>query len=414
MSVNYITDFACTYPRYNNGHDTVFLTYHGAEHVCKYMGKKDLDARRPILMALLEEHIKPKPPNTASGCYDGQLEQYKRSSQFAEIVSAWSLERVAACDENSRLRAQLAIAEAALASKDIQIKEIKDGRDATIKEIKDDRDARINEIKEIKDDRDARIKEINDYAKSKLQYKDSLLAKSEALVNAKDRELRNKDIEMNRKEDLLREDMESKFQSKLQEKEDMIMYLVNGEEEEDPPPPPKIIKRPAASAPVAPPPANKKASAPPVVVVPTWRAYADKVKPWLDDINRIIRLPHENTAVAREHIPPWPHHDEPYPPWPFTISQYFEPPYWRAKSKTSWDPGFLRWFDKERLPCDDTPRFPVVAEWGRKKVDAYLRVSTSVLFVDFSISHPFCVAAPRDHMREDVLRGSVELEGGAG
>jgi len=62
MSVNYITDFACTYPRYNNGHDTVFLTYHGAEHVCKYMGKKDLDARRPILMALLEEHIKPKPP----------------------------------------------------------------------------------------------------------------------------------------------------------------------------------------------------------------------------------------------------------------------------------------------------------------------------------------------------------------
>jgi len=60
--VNYNMDLACIYPRFTHGQDTVFLTYNGAKHVCETIGTKELDARRPILMALLEEHIKPKPP----------------------------------------------------------------------------------------------------------------------------------------------------------------------------------------------------------------------------------------------------------------------------------------------------------------------------------------------------------------
>jgi len=62
QEVNYHMDLACTYHGFDHGQDTKFLTYNGAIHVCNSFGNKDLDARRPILMTLLEEHIKPKPP----------------------------------------------------------------------------------------------------------------------------------------------------------------------------------------------------------------------------------------------------------------------------------------------------------------------------------------------------------------
>ena len=58
--VDYDADLACTYPSYDRGQDTKFLTYAGAMHLCDSFGKKDLDIRRPILRALLEAHIKPQ------------------------------------------------------------------------------------------------------------------------------------------------------------------------------------------------------------------------------------------------------------------------------------------------------------------------------------------------------------------
>ena len=105
-AIDYNFDLACSYPGFDRGQDTKFLTYNGAIYLCNSFGKKDLDARRPILMALLEEHIKPKPPvpnmlaaslqveQQERGKASGQLEQYK------QIVSALGSQVILSMNSN--------------------------------------------------------------------------------------------------------------------------------------------------------------------------------------------------------------------------------------------------------------------------------------------------------------------------
>ncbi len=60
--VDFNAVLSCKYPNLNNGYDANILTYSGAKHLGDSLGGPNVDDRRLSFHALLEEHIKPKPP----------------------------------------------------------------------------------------------------------------------------------------------------------------------------------------------------------------------------------------------------------------------------------------------------------------------------------------------------------------